>query len=283
MSLSVDVLVVILETHNRAWYDLEAARKTNANALSTKEYIGQICTFFNTFQLLNDSNRLAVLASCNTGVACLYTDFELLLDPEAVVVRGAAAEAVVENLTGIVEGDPPSDEPDGSVCNHMSAALSKAMCMISRYASRSQTSASPAARILILQASPDVTNQYIACMNAIFSAQRLNVAIDGIAITSIKSSFIEQAAHMTNGMYLQPTNPNALLQYLSSCFAASVPTRELLELPKPKGASFKATCFCHANAVDVGFVCSVCLSVFCGPLATCMTCGTEFTKKAKPS
>lgn len=88
---------------------------------------------------------------------------------------------------------------------------------------------------------------------------------------------------MTNGMYLQPTKPNALLQYLSSCFAASVPTRSLLELPKPMGSSFKATCFCHANAVDVGFVCSVCLSVFCSPLTTCMTCGTEFTKRAQTS
>jgi len=42
MSLCVDVLVVILETHDRAWYDLEAARKSNANALSTKDFIGQV-------------------------------------------------------------------------------------------------------------------------------------------------------------------------------------------------------------------------------------------------
>lgn len=75
----------------------------------------------------------------------------------------------------------------------MSAALSKAMCMISRFAGdQSQTVATPAARILVLQASADVTNQYIACMNAIFSAQRLSVAIDGIAVTAAKSAFIEQ-------------------------------------------------------------------------------------------
>lgn len=67
----------------------------------------QVCTFLNTFQLLNDSNRLAVLASCNTGVACLFSDLTLLLDPEAVVPRGAAADAVVEELTSIVEGEPP--------------------------------------------------------------------------------------------------------------------------------------------------------------------------------
>lgn len=65
--------------------------------------------------------------------------------------------------------------------------------MISRFAGdQSQTVATPAARILVLQASADVTNQYIACMNAIFSAQRLSVAIDGIAVTAAKSAFIEQ-------------------------------------------------------------------------------------------
>lgn len=67
------------------------------------------------------------------------------------------------------------------------------MCMISRYAgTNTQSPSSPSARILVLQASPDVTNQYIACMNAIFSAQRLKVAIDGIAISTVKSAFIEQ-------------------------------------------------------------------------------------------
>lgn len=67
-----------------------------------------MCTFLNTFQLLNDSNRLAILASCNTGVKCLYSDFKLLLDPEAVVPRGAAADAVVEGMTKIVQGALPS-------------------------------------------------------------------------------------------------------------------------------------------------------------------------------
>lgn len=133
-----------------------------------------------------------------------------------------------------------------------------------------------------------------ACTNYGWASSRLDVAYGTAALkTECTRTMIchqrcsgvnvvaLQAAHMTNGMYLQPKNPNALLQYLSSCFAASVPTRTMMEMPKPKGASFKATCFCHANAVDVGYVCSVCLSVFCSPLATCMTCGTEYTKQRK--
>lgn len=68
----------------------------------------QVSTFLNTFQLLNDSNRLAVLASCNKEVKCIYNDLMLLIDPEAIAPRGAAANAVVGELTKIIKGKAPS-------------------------------------------------------------------------------------------------------------------------------------------------------------------------------
>ena len=54
-----------------------------------------------------------------------------------------------------------------------------------------------------------------------------------------------------------------------------------MELPDAKGLSFKGTCFCHVRAIDAGFVCSVCLSVFCAPHEKCITCGTDFTGAMK--
>jgi transcription initiation factor TFIIH subunit 3 len=40
---------------------------------------------------------------------------------------------------------------------------------------------------------------------------------------------------------------------------------------------FRAACFCHRNVVDTGFVCSVCLSIFCEVPddGECLTCGTK--------
>ena len=40
---------------------------------------------------------------------------------------------------------------------------------------------------------------------------------------------------------------------------------------------FRAACFCHRKVVDVGYVCSICLSIFCEPPegAICFTCGTK--------
>ncbi|KAH6621155.1 transcription factor Tfb4-domain-containing protein [Chaetomium sp. MPI-SDFR-AT-0129] len=51
---------------------------------------------------------------------------------------------------------------------------------------------------------------------------------------------------------------------------------ELLYTPSADAVDFRAACFCHRNVVDTGFVCSVCLSIFCSVPdgAECLTCGT---------
>lgn len=109
-------------------------------------------------------------------------------------------------------------------------------------------------RLLVLQGSPDVQSQYIAFMNSIFSAQvppipshaglrssrfrahptvllcvsltppvalvlgaspqKAEVVIDACMLGRSDSSFLQQAVHLTKGVYLRPPRPSALLQYL---------------------------------------------------------------------
>jgi transcription initiation factor TFIIH subunit 3 len=83
---------------------------------------------------------------------------------------------------------------------------------------------------------------------------------------------------MTGGVYIKPKYPGAVLQYLFASMSADPSTRRLLKLPKANSSvDFRASCFCHRNRVDVGFVCSVCLSVFCDKVKECSTCSTVFT------
>ena len=51
---------------------------------------------------------------------------------------------------------------------------------------------------------------------------------------------------------------------------------ELLVTPSADAVDFRAACFCHRNVVDTGFVCSICLSIFCEVPdgGECLTCGT---------
>lgn len=60
--------------------------------------MSQVCTFLTAYQLLHDGNRLAVLATCDAGVQCLFSDLHLLSDPAAVSAGSAAAVHVATKL-----------------------------------------------------------------------------------------------------------------------------------------------------------------------------------------
>ena len=51
--------------------------------------------------------------------------------------------------------------------------------------------------------------------------QKLGVVIDACMVGSRDSAFLQQAAHLTGGLYLRPPRPAALLQYLLVCQLAS--------------------------------------------------------------
>jgi len=135
-------------------------------------------------------------------------------------------------------------------------------------------------------------------MNAIFSAQKLvtpniffpsvafrsrqpqKVSIDACQIFGPDTVFLQQAAHLTGGSYLHLERRDALLQYLivsifhifsapirfslllfpKMAFLPPLAIRKVLAVPTQDKIDFRAACFCHKNIVDIGFVCSVCLS-----------------------
>ncbi|EOD51401.1 Transcription factor Tfb4 [Neofusicoccum parvum] len=128
-------------------------------------------------------------------------------------------------------------------------------------------------RILVLSVSGDLASQYIPVMNAIFAAQRQRIPIDILKLAG-DTIFLQQACDATGGIYMQPSAPQGLLQYLMMAFLPDETARKHLVLPSAGEVDFRAACFCHRRVVDVGYVCSVCLSIFCEPPAdqTCPTC-----------
>lgn len=151
------------------------------------------------------------------------------------------------------------------------------------------------------------------------------MTIDVCKLYGPDTVFLQQAAHLTGGSYLYLEHKEALLQYLivSHCeththiirmvfifyvmllystttqmtFLPPPRLRQFLATPTQDKVDFRAACFCHKNIVDIGFVCSVCLSseiflllycfppsprrpfligrlftVFCQPVPVCSTC-----------
>lgn len=133
-------------------------------------------------------------------------------------------------------------------------------------------------RILIVSvsSSTDSAHQYIPIMNGIFACQRLRIPID-VCKLSGDAVFLQQASDATRGVYMSLTEPRGLLQYLMMAFLPDQRSRKHLVLPTRVDVDFRAACFCHRRVVDVGFVCSICLSIFCEPPANgdCLTCSTR--------
>ncbi|KAK7947762.1 uncharacterized protein PG986_008648 [Apiospora aurea] len=92
-------------------------------------------------------------------------------------------------------------------------------------------------------------------------------------------TFLQQAAFITGGSYVSASlNPRGLLTYLMLGFLPDAEARAHLLQATQDRVDFRAACFCHRDVVDTGFVCSVCLSIFCEVPpgdAGCLTCGTK--------
>lgn len=90
------------------------------------------------------------------------------------------------------------------------------------------------------------------------------------------SSLLQQASNLTNGLYFKIPQLNGLLNYLLWLFLPNLSTRNMLVYPPKSQVDYRAACFCHRKLIDVGYVCSVCLSVFCSFTPICSTCNCNF-------
>ncbi|KAF2842350.1 transcription factor Tfb4 [Patellaria atrata CBS 101060] len=133
-------------------------------------------------------------------------------------------------------------------------------------------------RIMVVSVSGDLAHQYISVMNAIFAAQRQKIPIDILKLAG-DTVFLQQACDATGGVYVEPEVAEGLLQYLMMAFLPDATARRYLVMPGGGEVDFRAACFCHRKVVDVGFVCSVCLSIFCQPLSdgVCLTCNSRLS------
>lgn len=140
------------------------------------------------------------------------------------------------------------------------------------------------ARILVLSVSGEASQQYIPIMNCIFAAQKAvscrqfnayvaplvaercveqSIPIDVCKIYGEDAVFLQQAAHLTKASYYRLERRSGLLQYLMMAFLPGIAVRKHLHLPTQEQIDLRAACFCHKKIVDIGYVCSVCLSSRC--------------------
>merc|ERR1712087_559523 len=113
----------------------------------------------------------------------------------------------------------------------------------------------------------------IPVMNSIFAAKNLDIPIDVFIVSTHTSlQLLEQAAHLSTGIFVR-AKPATLLQQFLYLFLPTLKTRRTLNMVDQKDVDLRATCFCHRRPCDMGYVCGACLSVFCEKKPTCASCG----------
>ncbi|XP_071619162.1 general transcription factor IIH subunit 3 isoform X3 [Heliangelus exortis] len=166
----------------------------------------------------------------------------------------------------------------------LAGSLAKALCSdadINKMSKGVKANEEMKSRILVIKAAEDSALQYMNFMNVIFAAQKQSILIDACVLDS-DSGLLQQACDITGGIYLKVPHMPSLLQYLLWVFLPDQEQRSQLVLPPPVHVDYRAACFCHRNLIEIGYVCSVCLSIFCNFSPICSTCETAFKISLPP-
>ncbi|KAJ2783700.1 RNA polymerase II transcription factor B subunit 4 [Coemansia javaensis] len=268
------LLVVVLDANVGAW-----AR----SPLALDKALQQVVIFLNAYLALNTENRLVVLGA--TARECRFLHPSSSRAPEAADIQvyeqfRAADVRVLAGVAALVDGAGPDQaqaQAQAQAPSLISRALSMALCHISRVNALLTNKAW--ARVLVVSAGADSAREYISLMNSIFAAQKASVLIDVCKVLGADSVFLQQAADITGGNYVRVDVDagESLLQTLMFTCLPDHYTRGILNAPYNQLIDFRATCFCHKRVVDIGYVCSVCLSIFCRTAPVCSTCHTKFS------
>ncbi|KAI9216420.1 TFIIH subunit Tfb4/p34 [Blastocladiella britannica] len=272
---SISLLVVVLDCCAGVW-----AQHPDDHA----SVLDQLCLFLNAYLALNHDNKLCVIGAGQSTSKYLFPAPPPPADEAHIERANAYQQFHAMNstlLAGIktlmdqdTDGASASMDIDGSEdipsC-HLASALSKGLCFANRISTDSRVSPS----IIVLSASPDSPAHYVPLMNCIFSAQKAGIHVDACKFYD-ESAFLQQASLLTRGVYQQLSSPAGLVQHLLFTFLPPPDLRDKLALPAPEKVDFRAACFCHQIMVGEGFVCSVCLAIYCSFNPVCQVCQTRF-------
>ncbi|KAG8690182.1 RNA polymerase II transcription factor B subunit 4 [Ceratobasidium sp. 423] len=270
-------LILIIDLSPVQWQLSASSTANGGQGMDLSTFLSQVLVFVNCHLACRQENSAAILGAFPGRSLTLYPAPEDSAQPNT----GLGPEAESNTYHGFRSVDDVLMEKIQSELAAMSEldaqkpialvpSLTQALCQINRISAPQRKLASDKptttsvsvidSRILILSASPDASTPYIPFMNCIFSAQKLRVPIDVCRVFGPDTIFLQQAVYLTGGCYLNLDSGSSLLQALTMCFLPSASLRNTIELPSQGKVDFRASCFCHKDVVDVGYVCSVCLS-----------------------
>ncbi|MED6232526.1 General transcription factor IIH subunit 3 [Ataeniobius toweri] len=271
----LNLLVIVVDV-NPIWWGQQGQREPQ---FTLSKCLDAVMVMGNAHMAMTRTNKLAVIASHCQDSHFLYPSkswksgdsggdeasssrdgkYELL---------SVANNLIAEEIRSIMA---KTEVTGNSTDTLLAGSLAKALCYIHRFSKELEVGQEMKSRILVIKAADDCALQYMNFMNVIFAAQKQNILIDACVLDS-DSGLLQQACDITGGLYLKIPQKVALAQYLLWVFLPDSEQRSQLVLPPPAHVDYRAACFCHRNLIEIGYVCSVCLSIFCNFSPICTTC-----------
>ncbi|CAH7244646.1 Gtf2h3 [Phodopus roborovskii] len=289
----LNLLVIIVDT-NPIWWGKQALK---GSQFTLSKCMDAVMVLANSHLFMHRSNQLAVIASHIQESRFLYPGKNGRLgdffgDPGNSLpdcspsgskdgkyeLLTAANDVIAEEIKDLMT---KSDIKGQHTETLLAGSLAKALCYIHRVNKAVKDNQEMKSRILVIKAAEDSALQYMNFMNVIFAAQKQNILIDACVLDS-DSGLLQQACDITGGLYLKVPQMPCLLQYLLWVFLPDQDQRSQLILPPPIHVDYRAACFCHRSLIEIGYVCSVCLSIFCNFSPICTTCETAFKISLPP-
>jgi hypothetical protein len=159
--------------------------------------------------------------------------------------------------------------------------VSRALCYINQRSSEN-------GHIVVFDCSLDPTELSSQTVNLSNCAWAAGAGLARISVVSLgsprPSSALLGLVTRTNGVYIPyryTQSEGALTEAL--LFHLAVPSHTNLKVRPPEATQeMNATCCCHNKVVDKGYVCSICLSIYCTDSAgICTICGSRMRREAK--
>ncbi|NXG13940.1 TF2H3 factor, partial [Grallaria varia] len=289
----LSLLVIIIDT-NPIWWGKRAQGEAE---FTLSKCIDAVMVLGNSHLFMNRTNKLAVIASHTQESRFLYPGKRWAsVDPfgdggSSMESNGSGTkdgkyelltainDAIAEEIKDLMTKTDMKGQQTETL---LAGSLAKALCcilLITYY--QSLYMFLRLFLILVIKAAEDSTLQYMNFMNVIFAAQKQSILVDACVLDS-DSGLLQQACDITGGIYLKVPHMPSLLQYLLWVFLPDQEQRSQLVLPPPVHVDYRAACFCHRNLIEIGYVCSVCLSIFCNFSPICSTCETAFKISLPP-
>ena len=223
----------------------------NLSANFSPELIKSVSFYLRSFLIAKYENQLDIYINFN-GQTCkkIYSTTATGQESERSEDFG------IKKFLNELKEDLPKFNP-----LNLSYALSMILCENN---SRKLSSPLKSSSILIINENVVVpSSQYVQLMNALFESQRNGIKINVLDFMNQETSnvLLKQSASITSGYYINIKSISEVIPTLLNFPAElSSSAQFILNCPKQEIVDFRGSCFCHGKVVDLGYVCSVCLS-----------------------